>query len=90
MIQQSIKSTSTLQGLKWCPHHQQTNVVQAHQDSREAGTTKPVPPQETEKIWLVLRSSQGSTAASLRASRRIASLPGMATARPPTARHYRG
>ena len=25
--------------------------VQAHQDSREEGTTKPIPPQETEKIW---------------------------------------
>ena len=35
----------------WCPHHQQTNMVQAHQDSREEGTTKPIPPQETEKIW---------------------------------------
>ena len=28
-----------------------TNMVQAHQDSREEGTTKPIPPQETEKIW---------------------------------------
>jgi hypothetical protein len=37
--------------LLWCPHHQQTNMVQAHQDSREEGTTKPIPPQETEKIW---------------------------------------
>uniref|UniRef100_A0A8K9XK73 RNA binding motif protein 34 n=1 Tax=Oncorhynchus mykiss TaxID=8022 RepID=A0A8K9XK73_ONCMY len=26
-------------------------MVQAHQDSREEGTTKPIPPQETEKIW---------------------------------------
>ena len=37
--------------------------------------TKPIPPQVTEKIW------HGSTAASL---------PGMAIARPLTARHYRG
>ena len=34
-----------------CPHHQQTIVVQTHQDSREDGTTTPFPPQETEKIW---------------------------------------
>ena len=26
-------------------------MVQAHQDSCEEGTTKPIPPQETEKIW---------------------------------------
>ena len=26
-------------------------MVQAHQDSHEVGTTKPIPPQETEKIW---------------------------------------
>ena len=26
-------------------------MVQTHQDSREEGTTKPIPPQETEKIW---------------------------------------
>ena len=26
-------------------------MVQAHHDSREEGTTKPIPPQETEKIW---------------------------------------
>ena len=35
----------------WCPHHQQTNMVQAHQDRREEGTTNPFAPQETEKIW---------------------------------------
>uniref|UniRef100_A0A8C7TSV6 Extended synaptotagmin 2 n=1 Tax=Oncorhynchus mykiss TaxID=8022 RepID=A0A8C7TSV6_ONCMY len=35
----------------WCPHHQQTNMVQAHQDSREEGATKSIPPQETERIW---------------------------------------
>jgi hypothetical protein len=28
-----------------------SNMVQAHQDSREEGTTKPIPPQVTEKIW---------------------------------------
>jgi hypothetical protein len=26
-------------------------MVQTHQDSREEGTTMPIPPQETEKIW---------------------------------------
>ena len=31
-------------GRPWCPHHQQTNMVQAHQDSCEEGTTKPIPP----------------------------------------------
>jgi hypothetical protein len=35
----------------WCPHHQRTNMVQTHRDSCESGTTKPIPPQETEKIW---------------------------------------
>uniref|UniRef100_A0A673Y8N5 Reverse transcriptase domain-containing protein n=1 Tax=Salmo trutta TaxID=8032 RepID=A0A673Y8N5_SALTR len=30
----------------WCPHHQQTTMVQTHQDSREEGTTMPFPPQE--------------------------------------------
>ena len=28
-----------------------TNMVQTYQDSREKGTTQPIPPQETEKIW---------------------------------------
>ena len=32
-------------------HHQQTIMVQTHQDSREEGTTAPFGPQETEKIW---------------------------------------
>jgi hypothetical protein len=45
---------------------QQTNMVQAHQDSREEGTTKPIPFQETEKIWH--GSSKGFTAAPSRAS----------------------
>jgi hypothetical protein len=35
----------------WCPHHQQTIMVQTHQASCEEGTTKLIPPQETEKIW---------------------------------------
>ena len=26
--------------------HQRTDMVQTHQDSREEGTTKPIPPQE--------------------------------------------
>ena len=32
-------------------HRQQTIMVQTHQDSCEEGTTTPIPPQETEKIW---------------------------------------
>jgi hypothetical protein len=28
----------------WRPCHQQTNMVQAHQDSGEEGMTKPIPP----------------------------------------------
>ena len=35
----------------WCPHQQQTRMVQTHQDSCEEGTTKPIPPQESKKIW---------------------------------------
>ena len=35
----------------WCPHHLQTRIVQTHHDSREEGTTKPISPQETKKIW---------------------------------------
>jgi hypothetical protein len=27
-------------------HHQQTRMVEAHQESREEGTTKPIPSQE--------------------------------------------
>ena len=41
-------------------------MVQTHQASREEGTTKPIPPQETEKIWH--GSSKSSTAAPSRAS----------------------
>uniref|UniRef100_A0A674EM20 non-specific serine/threonine protein kinase n=1 Tax=Salmo trutta TaxID=8032 RepID=A0A674EM20_SALTR len=37
--------------IPWCPHHQQTIMVQTYQDSREEGTTKPFPSLETEKIW---------------------------------------
>ena len=33
------------------PHQQQTRMVQTHYDSCEEGTTKPIPPQETKKIW---------------------------------------
>jgi gmma-aminobutyric acid receptor subunit gamma/cGMP-dependent protein kinase 2 len=40
-----------VESLKWCPHQQQTRMVQTHQDSRKEGTTKPIPPQETKKIW---------------------------------------
>ena len=35
----------------WCPRHQQTIMVQTHQDSHEEGTTKPISPKESEKIW---------------------------------------
>ena len=28
----------------WCPHHQQTIMVQTHQESCEEGTTTPFPP----------------------------------------------
>jgi hypothetical protein len=38
----------------WCQDnnlHQQTIMVQTHQDSCEEGTTKPIAPQESEKIW---------------------------------------
>jgi hypothetical protein len=34
----------------WRPHQQQTRMVQTHQDSREEGATKPIPPQDTTKI----------------------------------------
>ena len=43
------------------PHHQQTIMVQIHQDSCEEGTTKPI--QETGKIGPGSSSSKGSTAA---------------------------
>jgi hypothetical protein len=32
-------------------NRKRTNMVQAHQDSCEEGMAKPIPPQETEKIW---------------------------------------
>ena len=28
-------------------------MVETHQDSREEGTTKPIPPQETKKTWVM-------------------------------------
>jgi hypothetical protein len=72
-------------------HHQWTNMVQAHHDSHEAGTTTPIPPAgDWKDLAWVLRSSKDSTAAPSRASWLVALLPGMSTARPPTARHYRG
>jgi hypothetical protein len=46
----------------------QNNMVQAHQDNREVGTTEPIPPQETEKIWHGSSDPQkSSTAAPSRA-----------------------
>jgi hypothetical protein len=50
----------------WCPHHQQTIMVQTHQESREEGMTTPIPTQETENIWH--GTSKRSTAAPSRAS----------------------
>jgi hypothetical protein len=35
----------------WCPHHQQTMMVQTHQDSRKEGTSTTFPSQKTEKTW---------------------------------------
>ena len=53
----------------WRPHHQRTIMVQTHQDSHEEDTTKPIPPQETKKIWsLVLGASKCSKTAPSRAS----------------------
>jgi hypothetical protein len=46
----------------WCPHHQQTIMVQTHQ----GGTTVPISPQETERICHGF--SKSSTAAPSRAS----------------------
>ena len=40
-----------IESFPWGPHRQQTNTVQAHQDSCEGGTTKHIPPQENKKIW---------------------------------------
>ena len=45
----NITQTVSLQ-VPSCPHQQQTRMVQTHQDSREEGTTKLLPPQETKKI----------------------------------------
>jgi hypothetical protein len=59
---------STDDAIPLCPHYQQTNMFQAHQDSREEGTTKPIPPQETENIWHESSDPQCSTAAPWRAS----------------------
>ena len=43
---------AVMEQVPWCPHQQQqTRLVQTHQDSHEEGTTKPIPPQETKKIW---------------------------------------
>ena len=68
-----------------------TVMVQTHQNSREKGTTTPIPPQETEKIWHW--SSDPQKVIQLHHREHwwlVASPPGVATARPTTARHYRG
>ena len=42
---------AVVEQVPWCPHHQQMNMVQTHQDSCEEGRTTRITPQETEKIW---------------------------------------
>ena len=49
LIDRAVVEQTELQIL-WCPHHQQTNIVQAHQDSREEGMTKPIPLRR-QNIW---------------------------------------
>jgi hypothetical protein len=75
----------------WCPHHQQTIMVQTHQDtcSCEEGMTTPFPPQGPEKICLGPQILKNSTTAPSRASWLVASPPGMETARHLTVRPYR-
>ena len=77
--------------------HQQTIMVLTHQDSREEGTTMPVPPLETEKIWhgspnpYIVRAWLHQIKSNLFVTYTwLASPPGMATARHLTVRHYRG
>jgi hypothetical protein len=72
----------------WCPHHQQTIMVQTHLDSREEGTTKTFPPQETEKIWH--GSPDPLEGLQLHHREHVASPPGMTTARHLTVMRYRG
>jgi hypothetical protein len=64
-------------------------MVKAHQDSREEGTTKPIPLQETEKIWHGSSNPQQVLQLHHR-EHPDGSLPGVATAWPSTSRHYRG
>ena len=40
-----------VESFKFLGIHINKLMVQAHQDSCEEGTTKPIPPQETEKMW---------------------------------------
>ena len=40
-----------VESFKFLGVHITNKLVQAHQDSCEEGTKKPIPPQETEKIW---------------------------------------
>jgi hypothetical protein len=51
LAEQAPINTNWAFQVPWCPHHQQSFMVQTHQGSREEGTTTPFPPQDTEKIW---------------------------------------
>ena len=49
-VVEQVESSKFL-GVHFTNKQAPTNMIKAHQDSREEGTTKPIPPQETEKIW---------------------------------------
>ena len=53
-------------------------MVQAHHDSRKEGTTKPIPPQKTEKIWHGSSDPQKVLQLHHREHPLVASPPGMA------------
>jgi hypothetical protein len=40
-----------VESLQFLGVHRTNKLTWSHHDSCEAGTTKPIPPQETEKIW---------------------------------------
>ena len=70
-------------------HHQQTNMVQAHQDSREEDTTKPIPLRRLKRFGMRPQIFKRFYSCNIE-SILVASQPGTATAQFPTARHYRG